>query len=364
MIMRKGMTIKCALLIASAAILAAGCGKEDAFGGKYSRKAGDPVVFGVGTAQELGTRVEYRAGTYTDGQLQPIDWKAGDMIRVYSPDASRDFVAGGVEHWADYTVNPKSDDKSLGTLSNVQPNGLAWGDAGNHTFYGFYPSPKTDEADVPAGASGKFSYTIPAAQTADVQMEYAYMTAYASASNNKVSGDAVRLDFYAGFTTFELDLTASEPLTVHSFELSSNSMKVAGPCTIQYNNAGTPVCTPATDASDKVTVDFGTTGKTVAENANFKIVVFALPLDLTGMKIKFTVSTPNSTNPARTNSLELKYADTAKTGTPGEYVTFGARKYHKLKGLVTPHSTKLIQVNSQIVDWVSKGQTSVDVIPQ
>ena len=36
---------------------------------------------------------------------------------------------------------------------------------------------------------------------------------------------------------------------------------------------------------------------------------------------------------------------------------------HVLKGIVSPNSTQLIQVNSQVVDWTSKGVQNVDVIP-
>lgn len=347
---------KTLLLLSGAILVAAGCGKQETFGGKYSRRSGDAVIFGVSTPVE--TRTEYR--TEYDGTIQPIDWVAGDMIRIYSPDATR---TSGAEHWADYRVTPVASDKSFGTLSNVQPNGLAWGDTGNHTFYSVFPSPQTGEGEESAGTRGVFNYTLPAAQSADVQMEYAYMTAYASASNGKVNGDAVLLEFYPGFTTFDLSLTASEPVVIHSFELSSASMKVAGACTIQYNTAAIPVCTPAADASEKVTVDFGAAGKTLAEGEQTTIIVFAFPMDLTGMKISFNVSTPNSDNPIRTNSLELKYSDTATTGTPGSYLTFAARKYHKLKGVVTPHSTKLIEVNSQVVDWNNAGNTSIEIIP-
>ena len=77
------------------------------------------------------------------------------------------------------------------------------------------------------------------------------------------------------------------------------------------------------------------------------------------------MSTPNSTNPARTHTLALKYGTNPPAGhTAGETVVFGGTKMHVLKGLISPRSTKLIQVNSEIVDWVDQGSTSVDVIPQ
>ena len=50
--------IKTMLLLAGATLLVAGCSKQDVFGGKYSRKAGDPVVFGVKSSSEIGTRTD------------------------------------------------------------------------------------------------------------------------------------------------------------------------------------------------------------------------------------------------------------------------------------------------------------------
>ena len=42
-------TMKLFLLLAGATLLVAGCNKQNPFGGKYSRKDGNPVVFGVGS---------------------------------------------------------------------------------------------------------------------------------------------------------------------------------------------------------------------------------------------------------------------------------------------------------------------------
>ena len=323
--------IKTMLLLAGATLLVAGCSKQDVFGGKYSRKAGDPVVFGVKSSSEIGTRTAYRDvteyPTQSGKKIQPIDWIQGDVIRIYSPDCKRASWDQPMQ-WADYKIksvdNSSSDGVSKGTLENVDPVGLAWEDEGNHTFYGIYPAPNTREVNVPDGASGRFAYTIPEAQEVGAQMQYAFMTG-AAAENAGVSGDAVLLEFKPGFTAFKIQMTVEEPTIVHSFEMNSTS----------------------------------------TANAGFEIILFAAPIDLQDLSIKFNVSTPNSTNPARTHTLALKYGTNPPAGhTAGETVVFGGTKMHVLKGLISPRSTKLIQVNSEIVDWVDQGSTSVDVIPQ
>ena len=363
--MKTNMTFK-ALLFAGALILAAGCGK-DIFSQKFSRNPGEEVVFGVNATSEVGTRTEYRNvttyPTQSGKKIQPIDWIQGDMLRIYSPDCARASWAQP-QHWADYKIksvdNTATNGVSKGTLENVGEVGLAWEDNGNHKFYAIFPSPATDEGNEPDGTLGKFSFTIPAAQTEAAQMQYAYMTAAASADGG-VTGDAVNLDFYPAFTAFKFDITAEEPTIFHDFEMESTTENLAGTCTVTYSGL-TPTygCTGTTK---KITVDLD--DKSVAANGSFEMIIFASPKDLKNLTIRFTVSTPNSTNPARTNSLELKYSDNpSDPANAGKTVTFAGTKMHVLKGLVTPRSTKIIEVNSQIVDWVSKGEATIDVIPQ
>ena len=359
--------IKTMLLLAGATLLVAGCSKQDVFGGKYSRKAGDPVVFGVKSSSEIGTRTEYRNVTeypVQDGKkIQPIDWIQGDMIRIYSPDCKR-ASWGQPMQWADYKIksvdNSATNGVSKGTLENVTPVGLAWADEGNHTFYGIYPSPGTTEGNTPDGTTGKFAYTIPDAQEIGAQMQYAFMTG-AAAENAGVTGDAVLLEFKPGFTAFKIQMTVEEPTIVHSFEMNSTSTNLAGACTATYTGV-TPAYACASNKK-KITVDFGDEEYDTSDS--FEIILFAAPIDLQDLSISFNVSTPNSTNPARTHTLALKYGTNPPAGhTAGETVVFGGTKMHVLKGLISPRSTKLIQVNSEIVDWVDQGSTSVDVIPQ
>ena len=190
-------------------------------------------------------------------------------------------------------------------------------------------------------------------------MNYAFMTGAAKA-NAGVSGDAVLLEFKPGFTAFKIQMTLAEPTIIHGFEMNSTSTNLAGACTATYTGV-TPAYACASNKK-KITVDFGDEEYDTSDS--FEIILFAAPIDLQDLSISFNVSTPNSTNPARTHTLALKYGTNPPAGhTAGETVVFGATKMHVLKGIVSPNSTQLIQVNSQVVDWTSKGVQNVDVIP-
>ena len=346
---------KTLLLFAGAVLLVAGCGKQNWMEGTYSRRAGDPVVFGVGT-RDMETRTVYGdVNTVSGKKIQDINWVSGDRIRVYSPDCIR--ASWNDSHqWADYVVNPVTGPLNRGTLSNVQANGLSWGDAGDHTFYAIYPSPGTSEAENPAGAGGAFTYSIPASQEVSAQMQYAYMLAAASASNNKVSGDAVELDFTPAFTAFEFQLRSADPdVQLLSIEIESASMALVGDATAQYD-AGTDkyaYAGPARTDSNKSVSVTAATGTVLATDSDYVLTVFGLPLDLTGLTLRLTVKYPDADSP-ETKSLALKYSDTAATH-PGEYVTFGACKKHIIKGVHLEKGWVLIYANGEDVLWDVEG---------
>lgn len=354
------------LLITGVPLLLAGCGKQDVLNGDYSRKPGSPVVFGISSDTE--TRTEYREGDFP-GEIHPIDWKADDGIRIYSPEATRTDANSG-KHWCDYYVIPRESDKRWGSLGNYTTGTLAWGDPGAYTFYSIYPRPAADDVDNPAGAGGRLSYTIPASQTKDPQMEYAFMTARATA-NTSTGTNAVRLDFYPAFTAFVFRLTASEPVILRSFKLLSSSMAVTGDCTAVYAADGTLTYTvptvPANPTEPQTApVDVNLGAVELATGDEISITVFAVPSDLTNMSIRLTASTPGpAASTVRTHNLQLKYSDSATgTGhTPGAYLVFDKCKRHVFKGVTGPYSTQLIEVNSQVVDWVSQGETEIEVIP-
>lgn len=344
------------LLLAGATLLVAGCNKQNPFGGNYSRNPGDAVVFGVG-AGNMETRTVYGdVKTENNKKIQAINWVAGDRIRVYSPDATRENLSNAA-HWNDYTVTPVTGTENKGTLACVQSPGLAWKDNGNHTFYSVYPSPGTTEAESPDGINGVFNFTMPATQLVTDEMEYAFMTA-AAKENAGVTGDAVELDFYPAYTAFEFILKADQQVTLKSFTLSAlgdDAPALTGAFTVTYN--GTTPAYASTGTGKTITIaDMANTVIDATHPASFK--VFCLPQALKGLKIKFTVRGEGWTAD-ETRSLLLNYAD-------GSPVEFAARKIHKISGTMQGlYNFKYITLEGQAVDWeaVELTETS-DKLPQ
>ena len=342
------------LLLAGATLLVAGCNKQNPFGGNYSRNPGDAVVFGVGSGN-MDTRTVYGEVDNTT-HIQAINWVAGDKIRVYSPDAKR-ASWDMPEHWADYSVNPISGTLNKGTLSNVGPVGLAWTDAGNHTFYSVYPSPGTTEAESPDGINGAFNFTMPATQLVTDEMEYAFMTA-AAKENAGVDGDAVELDFYPAFTAFEFTLKADQKLTLKNFTLSAadGNPALAGAFKVTYT--GTTPAYTCTGTDMAVSIASMGNDAVIDVDAPFTFKVFCLPQALKGLKIKFTVRGEGWTAD-ETRSLTLNKAD----GTP---VEFAPRKIHKISGTMQgAYNFKYITLEGQAVDWEAVVVTETsDKLPQ
>ena len=340
------------LLLAGAILLVTGCDKVGLFS-----NVGKTIVF-QSKSNVNATRTVYETN-YT-GTIQPINWVAGDVIRVYSPEAQ----CANDNHWADYIVTPITTDLTKGTLSNANGNGLLAA-AGEQNFFSIYPAPSSSaEAVVADGVAGKFSLTIPQAQLPGAEMEYAYMLASATAN---AGTNPITLYFNPAFTAFEFQVKAEADTKLVSVELMSESVPAAttpslvtGTATAQYD-ATVSSTNPAVDKY-KYTAGTGNNSAKVTFPANtilttgtdYTFTVFALPVDQTGMTVSFTVAEPDG-NQNRTFKLALKY-------TNGEYLLFDACKKHRIKGLVAPRFSKIIEINSmQVIDWNDAGSQEVDV---
>lgn len=324
------------LLIPGAILLFAGCNKQNSMD-QHSRQAGTPVVFNIGANAE--TRTVYGDFKSTGGtKIQDINWVNGDRIRVYSPEAKRN-AGSQPEQWADYVVTPTASDPTRGTLSNVQPIGLSWNTDGTYHFYSVYPSPETVEEAVPAdGTAGKFSFSIPAAQTPASLMQYAYMTAAAQVTTTE-SDNAVTLEFYPAFTAFEFELTGEEEeITLDELSIESASGALTGAFTVTY--AGTSATYVATGTGKKVTLTLP--ANTVMSNkAPVTCTVLALPVDVTDLTLS-VVRTYNGTQVS--HSLALKRTD-------GTFLSFAARKKHRLTGIITPVMLQMTTFDVTTGSW-------------
>jgi len=331
-----------------------GCTKEGS-GRLFFRSSGSSIVFGV--SSDVDTRTAYRDGDYHSGDWQPIDWVSGDMIRIYSPEASR-TVDGTRIHWADYRVTPVPGNLSKGTLSNVLGNGLTWADEGDHSFFSIYPSPETEEVAEPAeGLVGTFTLTIPQAQEPASQMDYAYMTAATDVPAG--SENEVNMYFKPSFTAFDIELVGNgtEGLYLNEVALettSSDTHPLSGSVSVSAGPDGPSVKSVLTKGN-KVVVTLPGDGLLLTAAAPVRVTLLSLPVEATDL----TLTTVRSYNGVR-GSYKLKLK---KSGTDGAYLSFAPFKKHRLSGLVTPEQTKLITVNSNVVDWNDQGSTEIEVIP-
>ena len=335
------------LLLAGTILLVTGCDKTGLFS-----NVGKTIVF-QSKSNVNATRTVYESD-YT-GTIQPINWVAGDMIRVYSPEAQ----CANNNHWADYIVTPTTSDLTKGTLGNANGNGLLAA-AGEQNFFSIYPAPSSSaEAVVADGIAGKFSLTIPQAQQPGAEMEYAYMLASATAAAGVRD---ITLYFNPAFTAFEFHVKAEADTKLVSVELASSTSQVSGTATAQYD-ATVSSTNPAVDKYKYTTGTGGSSAKVtfpantiLTTGTDYTFTVFALPVDQTGMTVSFTVAEPDGSE-NRTFKLALKY-------TNGEYLLFDACKKHRIKGLVAPRFSKVIEINSEtvnLVDWSDKGSQEVDV---
>ena len=317
------------------------------------------------------TRTSYSGeGTVTDGLLtkERLDWTDGDLVTVYSPEAA---MVDGVSHSADYKVvsheiNPTTNLRSCATVitSESSGKGLVWDTGTTYSFYGMYPSVATTgftttektwvgmngmnmQATIPS-VQGVVSYTdgwimnwseitvssddpivrTPTAIKGTPDMKYGWM--FAKKTGVTFTIQPVELVFYPKFTAFEFTIASgeNESITLTSFKLetltetstSDVSAFIAGNFT--YTGSTETVTVSSSGASNSITVNFPS-GTTVTPDKSLTFTVFALPVNLTNMRITFTG------DEIGTRKLTL---DTA-TGTP---LTFTPYKKYRIYGLRFP----------------------------
>ncbi len=328
-------------LLLAGTLLLAGCQKE-LKGGK------EAVRFSA--SSHPGTKTAY-SGVVDDDDMERIDWVVDDQIRIFSDKAEHRYNAG--QHWADYVIKSVTPDgyMSKGVIDNVPGdgtgNGLVWDEEGTYKFYAIYPPTASEQ-----GAAGKFDVKIPGTQNIDVtsgtpDMKNAIMTAAQSVSQ----GDLVKLPFEPAYTAFEFTFDSDIELKLSGIKLAAadGSPALAGSYYIQYddNLAATYVCTAA---DENVIYGEFSSAPTISAGNSFKCTLFALPQDLSGLSLSFSVQAPTWSIP-EVRTLKLNY----KNGSPVEFPAGG--KY-KISGTMQGSwSFKLITLNGVAAEWTGKDIT-------
>ena len=355
--MKMRNTVKAFLLAAGVLLSLTGCQKGN-FG-----KVGQEVRFGAVSGQPE-TRTSY-SNSETTG-WERIDWKQGDIFRVYSSVAAR----SNGNHYSDYYVKSAtaSEKISKAEIENNEAGGLVWGE-GENDFYALFPYDGFTVTDN-NGLVSKATASIPATQalTKATDGEYypdmanAYMLAFQKATKKST----VELDFYPYFTAFEFEVCSDKAMKITGFKMSSND-KVEGfaatPLSGEFSAAPstgekwTVADAPAvSDDNRSITASFGNhpieltlaEGETKTNAAHF--TVFAAPWKIQSLTLEFTVVVDGS---EETRSLFVSYAEGNSLGkTAGEPVAFDACKKHYFKGMLVPGSLWKYTFNPTLDEWV------------
>ena len=285
------------------------------------------------------TKTVYSGETYSgpgSTTYERIDWTPGDIIVLAMKNnevgmASQEYSVNAIKVAG---VNSKTDLEPYGA-----EHGLEWG-TGTHDFWAGYPASK-----VTVG-NHRMSATIPASQVVTYSKKASNVTIFnpdmsdafmVAGLQSAADADGINLDFYPAFTTFEFTVGANDNTTITSFEMETSTYETES--AIYVPLAG--VSTATFDESSNMSFSFtgtGTTSNTIGvvfhddkdapynpiisttTSMNFK--VFALPLDITGVRITFHLSDGTS------KSLRLKQN--------GNWITFPAAAKIQISGLAVP----------------------------
>lgn len=323
--MRKNYTY---MALSCAALLAFGSCVEENFEQITPAQVGDEIIFGVRAGFEDSapeTRTEYggKESEYVYGgkTYERINWVAGDMVEIYSPDAANNSQS------FHYTVTKTTSDPQPGTnkptvgehlkdyasLTRYGDAGIQWGSAETHHFYAMYPSsvmwtgnpdpevtvksgafmdydngspivhgiiPITQNPTKPIYESTSGNWVIPA------DMKYAYMVARGEATKEDAS---VELTFVPIVTAVEMELKLDEAGSNESVDavnidyVQIIGRGIAGDFTADLSDwpaNGYPKCTNSDNGTDVITIDVRGAEqqtKTIQAGGSLTFTVFLRP---------------------------------------------------------------------------------------
>ena len=379
------------LLMACAAIAGAallgGCSKEGGI------SLNGPIQFGMVSRGTLTTKTVY-GKDYLEGEgenqkatYQSLDWVAGDLITIASPQALvQNDASANPARAADYKISTvlstgtATDHQSKAKVVNADANGLMYDDSykGSYDFYAIYPN--HSEGRITLTEAGAVSATIPATQTLksgaskeeskkytidgetvtktikytvyDPDMQFAFMTAALEEFAPKDEQQTIPLTFTPAFTAFEFNVSSQDDeIELTKFEILSpdNSDKLAG----TFNMTAGTLPTSAPNATSSVTVDMtkidGTNPAPKINQTNgLTFTVFTVPVENTKpLRIKFT--SKDGENATKTSWLDLQYNNGENAGNPVKFLAGHKYRIHRLK---LPSSQWKITSTAVYEDWV------------
>lgn len=311
------------------------------------------------------SKTSYSGVTY-DGTgsktYERIDWSNGDVIVLAMKNSE---VAVATQEYSVQTISVAG----VNSKTNLKPygaeNGLTWG-TGTHDFWSGYPADKVTVEDH------KLSAAIPSSQVVtyskkendtfvfNPDMSNAFMVA--GLQTNPVE-NGINLDFYPAFTTFDFTVGANENTTITSFEMETLTYETETAAFMPLAGTATATFDPLAGMSFAYSAT-GTTGNTIgvvfhndkdepynpiiSTNNKMNFKVFALPLDITGIKITFHL------NDGTDRSLRLKQN--------AQWITFPAAAKINISGLLVPGAIWYISFDHPRQEqWISHSDIEIGV---
>ena len=292
-----------------------------------------------------GNPVADQSGVYTyaytyDGAgsktYERIDWSNGDRIVLAM---KNDEVGMASQEYSVNTISVAGVNSKTDLMPYGAENGLEWG-TGTHDFWAGYPASK-----VTVG-NHRMSATIPSSQVVtyskkanntlifNPDMSDAFMVAGLQSPQD---ANGINLDFYPAFTCFEFTVGANDNTTITSFEMETSTYEtetaifqpIAGVSTATFDAGSGMSCTYTGTGSTSSTIGVvfhddhdEPYNPIISTTTSINFKVFALPLDITGVKITFNMSNGTS------KSLRLKQNDA--------WITFPAATKIQISGLAVP----------------------------
>ena len=289
--------------------------------GKVPAADGSEVLFGGRAGFENSNakgRTVYSGEEYSYGgkDFERIDWIDGDMIEIYSPEASN----GPSAHYKVTSITTGDEDKGTtgkgsdyAYLERLGESALQWNGDDEHNFYAMYPSsqmfagmngitvPQGLSMDkdskkvlvngvIPSSQDGKISDDGKGNYTIAPNMKYAYMVAKTKADR---SDESVGLSFVPIVTALEIEMSvpADSKKGVSMSNIQIQGKGIAGKFTADlsgWNMSGYPTCTNEATGEDYVNISTMVNYNPITINAgnSIKFVVFLRPgADYSDLKV-------------------------------------------------------------------------------
>ncbi|MBR2210326.1 MAG: fimbrillin family protein [Bacteroidales bacterium] len=350
------------IILLSAGILLSltGCQK----GPEINNDSDNLVRFSASTGYE--TRTAY-SGVIKNGK-ERIDWTAGDKIMVWSENAT--VRTGGTPYFAGnsnlavYTIGTitESDEKSIATITDPTGSGLVYPKENpGSTLWAAYPALAADKASLLDMDNNAIQLKIEAEQALTQNatteayapdMQQAVMLGYVSGAK---AGKTVDLPFNPAFTDFEFNLgipqddeaAAAYSVTITEVEFTSTSSELSGGFTATCGTDGKWTYVKASDAAKTVKATLGDGITLDKDNPNLTFNVFALPQDITNLKVTFYTNEGTKT---------LKLLKNDKT----TWMTFDGAKKHRMNGVILPTGWyfNYITLQLEVLEWETENASA------